>query len=264
MRSVRTLVVDDEPAARDTLRHLLAADPEITLVGECASGRSALAALRACEPELLFLDVSMPEMDGFAVLEAAGRHDLPVVVFTTAYVQFALPAFRAHAVEYLLKPFTDGRFREALEHAKSQVDRVRQGNLGRRVAALVQDGQRAGPPDDAPAVGPRERLALRTPNGVVVLPMGTIDWVDADGDHVRVHAGKTAVVARQCIGDLERELDAARFLRIHRSTIVNLDRLKELQPIYRGDYVAILHDGTRLRVSRSRRASLEARLGRQL
>ena len=189
MRTVRALIVDDEPNAREGLRQLLASDPDVTVVGECGDGRSALSALRSLTPDLVFLDVQMPELDGFAVVRAVGPTGLPVVVFVTAYDRYALKAFEAHAVDYLLKPFTDERFSKALEQAKAQIERIRHGELGRNVAALVatEVGNKAA----------RARLAVRTANGVVLLPIETIDWVDADGDYVRIHAAKATHVARQ-------------------------------------------------------------------
>jgi two-component system, LytTR family, response regulator len=263
MTEMRTLIVDDEPAARAGLRHLLSADPDIAVVGECRDGREAVAAMRDAGPELVFLDVQMPELDGFGVLRAVGEERLPVVVFVTAYDQYALRAFEVHAVDYLLKPFTDDRFREALRQAKLQVRRARLGELSRQVAALVADGAATGQAAGSPAAV-RDRLVVKTGGGVTLVPMADIDWIDADGDYVRIHAGKAAHTVRETMHHLESELDPGRFVRIHRSTIVNLERIKELQPFYRGEFVAVLHDGTRLKLSRGCRDTLEARLGRRI
>lgn len=264
MNEMRTLIVDDEPAARAGLRHLLTADPEITVVGECRDGREAIAGICDLGPELVFLDVQMPELDGFGVLRAVGGEQLPVVVFVTAYDQYALRAFEVHAVDYLLKPFTDDRFREALRQAKLQVRRARLGELSRQVAALVADGAvvRSSPSGSLSPL--RDRLVVKTGGGVTLVPVADIDWIDADGDYVRIHAGKAAHVVRETMHNLESELDPGRFVRIHRSTIVNLERVKELQPFYRGEFVAVLHDGTRLKLSRGCRDTLEARLGRRI
>jgi len=263
MRGMRTLIVDDEPAAREGLRHLLAADPEIEVVGECRDGRAAAAAIREQAPELVFLDIQMPEVDGLGVLRDVAPERRPVVVFVTGYDRYALQAFEVHAVEYLLKPFTDDRFREALRQAKLQVRRTRMGELGREMASL------AGPAGGAPAALPapaayRSRLVVKTGGNVVLVPVEDIDWIDADGDYVRIHVAKAAHTVRETMHHLETELDPARFVRIHRSTIVNLARVKELQPFYRGEFVAVLHDGTRLKLSRGCRDTLEARLGRRL
>jgi len=263
MRSMRTLIVDDEPAAREGLRHLLAADPEIEVVGECRDGRTAAAVIRDQAPELVFLDIQMPEMDGLGVLREVGPERRPVVVFVTGYDRYALQAFEVHAVEYLLKPFTDDRFREALRQAKLQVRRTRMGELGRELASLAEPAGAAPPPQRGPAAY-RSRLVVKTGGNVVLVPVEDIDWIDADGDYVRIHVGKAAHTVRETMHHLEAELDPARFVRIHRSTIVNLTRVKELQPFYRGEFVAVLHDGTRLKLSRGCRDTLEERLGRRL
>jgi len=262
MRSMRTLIVDDEPAAREGLRHLLAADPEIEVVGECRDGRAAVAAIREQTPELIFLDIQMPELDGLGMLREVAPEQRPVVVFVTGYGGYALQAFEVHAVEYLLKPFTDDRFREALRQAKLQVRRTRMDELGREIASLAET---AGPAPTAPAPASyRSRLVVKSGGNVALVPVEEIDWIDADGDYVRIHVGKAAHTVRETMNHLETELDPARFVRIHRSTIVHLARVKELQPFYRGEYVALLHDGTRLKLSRGCRSVLEARLGRRL
>ena len=266
MRGMRTLIVDDEPAAREGLRHLLSADPEIEVVGECRDGKTATAAIRDQSPELVFLDVQMPELDGLGVLRDVPPERRPVVVFVTGYDRYALQAFEVHAVEYLLKPFTDDRFREALSQAKLQVRRTRMGELGKEMATLAggTNGASAVAEKSAPAAGYRSRLVVKTGGNVVLVPVEDIDWIDADGDYVRIHVGKVSHTVRETMHHLETELDPARFVRIHRSTIVNLARVKELQPFYRGEFVAVLHDGTRLKLSRGCRDTLEARLGRRL
>ena len=255
---IRALIVDDEPAARDTIRGLLARDPAVIVVGECGDGRSALETIREAAPQLVFLDVQMPEMDGFAMLRQLAPSELPVVVFTTAYDQYALQAFEAHALDYLLKPFDDDRFREALGRAK---ERVRQGRVD-AVSRQLRDLLDGFP--DAPEVARdryHTRLVVRSGERTVVLAVRDIDWVEADGDAVRIHAARAEYVLRETMKDLERRLDPSRLVRIHRSTIVNVDRIRELQPYYRAEYVVILHDGTRLKLSRGSRARLEAVLG---
>lgn len=264
MRGMRTLIVDDEPAAREGLRHLLATDPEIEVVGECRDGKAATAAIRDQAPELVFLDVQMPELDGLGVLRDVPPERRPVVVFVTGYDRYALQAFEVHAVEYLLKPFTDDRFREALSQAKLQVRRTRMSELGREMASLAGEGGLPAADRNAPPTGYRNRLVVKTGGNVVLVPVEDIDWIDADGDYVRIHVGKASHTVRETMHHLETELDPARFVRIHRSTIVNLARVKELQPFYRGEFVALLHDGTRLKLSRGCRDTLETRLGRRL
>jgi two-component system LytT family response regulator len=257
MRLIRTLIVDDEPAARDGMRHLLTADPEIVLAGECANGREAAAAIRDTAPDLVFLDVQMPELDGFGVLRQVGVEKAPTVVFVTAFDQYALRAFDVHAIDYLLKPFTDDRFRQSLDRAKQQVRQGRLEDLSRKLAALLDH-------DEPAPVRERylDRLVVKSGGKVTLLPVGEIEWIDAEGDYVRIHVGKTWHLLRETMKNLEEQLDSARFVRIHRSTIVNLEKVKELQPFFRGEYVVVLHNGTTLKLSRGYRDNLEARLGR--
>jgi len=258
MRPIRTLIVDDEPAAREGMRHLLAADPEIVLAGECSNGREAVAAIRDTSPDLAFLDVQMPELDGFGVLREVGVERAPAVVFVTAFDQYALRAFDVHAIDYLLKPFTDDRFRQSLDRAKQLVRQGRLGDLSRKLAALLDNDESA----PAPAPSYLDRLVVKSGGKVTLLPVGEIEWIDAEGDYVRIHVGKTWHLLRETMKNLEDQLDAARFVRIHRSTIVNLEKVKELQPFFRGEYVVVLHNGTTLKLSRGYRDNLEARLGR--
>ncbi|HYL55099.1 MAG TPA: LytTR family DNA-binding domain-containing protein [Gemmatimonadales bacterium] len=260
MRPIRTLIVDDEPAAREGMRHLLAADPEIVLAGECSNGREAAAAIRNTSPDLVFLDVQMPELDGFGVLREVGVERAPAVVFVTAFDQYALRAFDVHAIDYLLKPFTDDRFRQSLDRAKQLVRQGRLGDLTRKLAALLDNDESA--PAPAPAPSYLDRLVVKSGGKVTLLPVGEIEWIDAEGDYVRIHVGKTWHLLRETMKNLEDQLDAARFVRIHRSTIVNLEKVKELQPFFRGEYVVVLHNGTTLKLSRGYRDNLEARLGR--
>ncbi len=257
---IRALIVDDEPAARASIRALVADDPQIVVVGECADGRSALHAIRDQVPHLLFLDVQMPEMDGFTMLRQLDGSALPVIVFTTAYDRYALRAFDVHALDYLLKPFDDDRFRQSLERAKEQVRRGRLGAIRQQLRDLLDES------DHPPASRDRylKRLVIKAGGRMTVLAVRDIDWIEAEGDYLRVYAGRGRHVLHEALRSLERQLDPARFVRIHRSTIVNAERIKELQPYSRGEYVAILQDGTRLKVSRNRRATLESALGGRL
>jgi len=267
MQLIRTLIVDDEPAARAGLRQLLATDPEIVVAGECASGREAVTAIQDAAPDLLFLDVQMPELDGFGVLREIGTEGVPAVVFVTAFDQYALRAFEVHALDYLLKPFSDARFRESLTRAKEQVRRGRLGQLSRKLAALLDTYSESAPRGVGGHVAPRgylERLVVKSGGRVTLLQVGDIEWIDADGDYARIHVGKTWHLLRETMKRLEQQLDPARFVRIHRSTIVNLEKVKELQPFYRGEYVVVLHNGVALKLSRGYRANLETRLGRTI
>lgn len=263
--TIVTLIADDEPTAREGMRHLLRRDPEIVVAGECANGREAARAIRSTAPDLVFLDVQMPELDGFAVLREIGVERAPAVVFVTAYDQYALRAFEVHAIDYLLKPFTDDRFRESLERAKQQVRQGRLGELSRKLAALLETYGESLPGAVAP---PRrtylERLAVKAHGKVTLLRAAEIEWIDAEGDYVRIHVGKAWHLLRETMKNLEQQLDPERFVRIHRSTIVNLEKVKELQPFFRGEYVVVLHNGTTLKLSRGYRDHFQTRLGRAI
>lgn len=275
MEAIRTLIVDDEPAARAGMRQLLAGDPEVVVTGECSNGREAVAAIQEDTPDLVFLDIQIPELDGFAVLRTIGIDGAPPVVFVTAYDQYALQAFEVHAIDYLLKPFSDDRFRASLARAKAEVRHGRVADLSRRLAALLETygahpaALSPAPPSPTPSPAPSpsgylERLVIKAAGKVTLLRTSEIEWIDADGDYVRIHVGKTSHLLRETMTRLEAQLDPARFVRIHRSTIVNLERVKELQPFFRGEYVLVLTGGATLKLSRGYRAKLEARLGRTL
>ena len=238
---LKALIVDDEPAGRDCLHDLLAKHADIELVGECADVAAAMTALRETAPDVVFLDVEMPGADGFRLIEEIGPRKMPAVVFVTAHEEYALRAFEVDAVDYLLKPFDQERFLSSLSRAREEV-----AVLGRRL------GERR----------PLERLPVRSAGRVSFLKTSEIEWIDAAHNYVRIHttAGKMHV-ARQAISELEARLDANRFLRIHRSTIVNADCVHELEMTPHGAYVAILASGRRLTVSRSFRDRLPALLG---
>jgi two-component system LytT family response regulator len=262
---VRTLIVDDERMARKRLRTLLAADADVDIVGECANGRDAVAAIQERDPDLVFLDIQMPELDGFAVVQAVGVAEMPVTVFVTAFDQYALKAFEAHALDYLTKPFDRERFQMSLGRAKQQVrlrDAARReigiaslhrrdpsgSELAERLVALLAGLERQ--------QHYAERLMVKSAGRVVFLRVDEIDWIEAAGSYVRLHVGRDAHLLHEGIAALMGRLDPGRFARVHRSTIVNLDRVKELQPWFHGDAVAILRDGTRLQVSRTYRETL--------
>ena len=254
MSTIRTLIVDDEPAARETIRLLLSGDADIEIVGEAGDGRSALEAIREERPQLVFIDVQMPELDGITVLRQLDPGELPVVVFVTAYDRYAVDAFEVHALDYLLKPFDDARFREALGRAKQRVRQGQLGNLGQELAALL----------GAAAPGKYlRRLVIKNGGRVTLLGVDEVDWIEADGDYIKVHAGKGWHLLRETMKHIETQFDPSRFVRIHRSTIVNVERIKELQPWFRGEYVVKLADGTSLKLSRGFKPHLEAALGRE-
>jgi two-component system LytT family response regulator len=253
---IRTLIVDDEPLARQRLRKLLEADPEITIVGECGDGRQAVADLQELQPDLAFLDVQMPVLDGFDVLEALVGQRMPVVIFVTAYDRYAVKAFEVQALDYLLKPFDKDRFMAALQRAKDQLRQAEVGNLEDRLRQLLQVV-----PNRPRAA---DRLVVKSAGRVYFVRHEDIDWIEAAGNYVRLHAGKEEHLLRQPLGALESKLDARRFVRIHRSTIVNIDRIREVQAAFHGESVVFLHDGTELAVSRGHREKLEEAVGHSL
>ena len=237
MAAIRALIVDDEPLALSNLRVLLRRDPDIELVGECGSGAEAVAAIRAHRPALVFLDVQMPELDGFDVLELLGTDVPPAVVFVTAYDQYALRAFDAGALDYLLKPFDDARFAQALARAKERL------------------AQAAAAP---PAM---VRLAVKSGRQVLFVPLADVDWIESADYCVDLHVGAKTVALRRSMAAVESELDAAGFCRVHRTAIVNLARVRALDTGVDGDMEVVLADATRVPLSRRYRAQLQARLG---
>jgi two-component system, LytTR family, response regulator len=239
---LRAIVVDDEPLARQSVRLLLERDPEIEFAGECA-GIDAPALVGRTSPDLMFLDVQMPEVDGFDVLQVIGTDAVPAVVFVTAYDEYALRAFDVHAVDYLLKPFDDARFARALERAKGEV-RAHRKNEG--LQALVRER--------APYA---RRFLVRVRDKVVVVNADDVDWIEAADYYVSLHTGSKTHLLRETMSDLEKRLDPEKFFRAHRSAIVNVERVREIHPLFRGDCALVLSDGTRVRLSRTRRASFE-------
>ncbi len=255
MEKIRTLIVDDEPLAREGVRVLLQQDPEVEVVGECANGREAVRAIEDLGPDLVFLDVQMPEIDGFDVLTRIDAARMPVVVFVTAYDQHALRAFEVHALDYLLKPFKDDRFRTALAHAKTQIRQQKVSEVSQRLVALLEQTTGSTPSNDEPYL---RRLVVKTGGRVFFINVDEIDWIEAADYYVRLHVGPTSHLLRETMSNLERQLDPQQFQRIHRSTIVQLDGIAALEPAYHGDYVVLLRDGTQLKMSRRHRQKVEA------
>jgi two-component system LytT family response regulator len=222
MKGTRVLIVDDEALARERVRTLLEASDGVTIVGECSGGREAVDAIIDKRPDLVFLDVQMPDLNGFEVLEAVATEWLPAVIFVTAYDEYALKAFDVHAIDYLLKPIEPERFHKALARAT------------KRDLLSFLDAQ------------PIDRLVIRTRSKVSFLKPSEIDWIEADGKHARLHAGSETHVVRHTLTRLEQRLAPHGFVRVHRSAIVNMDRIKELEPWFHGEFVVILKDGTKL------------------
>jgi two-component system, LytTR family, response regulator len=252
---IRVVIADDEPLARNRVRRLLSGEKDIEIVAECKNGREVVAALELHRPELVFLDVEMPEMDGFGVIEQVGPEQMPVVVFVTAYDQYAVQAFETHALDYLLKPFDEERFRKALQRARTHMERARSGEVATRLLAMLNDVR----PQPTP---PSDRLVIKTGGRVVFLKSEEIDWVEAAANYVRIHTGNDEFLMRETMNAFEAKLDTRRFMRIHRSIIVNLEKIKELQPCNNGEYIVVLRSGKELSLSRSFRDRIQDYLRR--
>lgn len=252
--NIRTLIVDDEALARERLRALLASETDLEIIGECSDGAEAVEALERDPPDLVFLDVQMPELDGFGVLEAARPARMPAVIFTTAFSEHALRAFEVHALDYLLKPFDLERLRVALDRARQRLHQTQAGALNEKLNALLAEMRPAQPKVD--------RLVIKTAGRVMLVRTAEVDWIESADNYVNLHIGPDSHLLRETMASLEARLDPKHFLRISRSTIVNLDRVKELQPMFHGDYAVILRNGARLSLSRSYRDKLQHLLGK--
>ena len=237
--------MDDEAAARRRIRQFLSELPEAEVVGECESGQEAVTAIEAVAPDLLFLDVHMPRMNGFEVIERVGKRRVPAVIFVTAYDQFAVRAFEVHALDYILKPFDRHRFRGAFERAKGRIEDAQAAGLGRRLRGLLNH-VRGGNGE-----GCLNRLEVKAGGRTVFVPVGEVDWVGAADNYLELHVGKETHLIRETMSQLEARLDHAKFARVHRSTLVNIDRVRELRPLFNKDHFLILRDGTQLTVSRT-------------
>lgn len=244
MKRYRTLVVDDESLARKRILRLLGNEPDMEVVGECTNGREAVSFLNRENADVMFLDVQMPEMDGFSVLREVGTRKVPAVVFVTAYDSYALQAFEVNALDYLLKPFDERRFHEAIDRVRDRLSNHQNG-IDERLAAIIDNM--------TPAKNNRGRIAIKTGGKVMFVNLSDIDWVEAADNYACLHCGGTTHVLRETMNSLETKLDKSVFVRIHRSVIVNVDRISEMQPWFRGDYLVILKDGTKLKLSRTYR-----------
>jgi two-component system LytT family response regulator len=253
---IRALVVDDEPLAREMIREMLATDLEVEVVGECANGREAIEAIKASTPDLVFLDVQMPELGGFEVLESLDPNTTPYVIFVTAYDQYAVRAFEVHALDYLLKPFDRERFEVAWQRAKAQIKLDRTSRRDQDIIALLEELK----------AGPRylERLVIKNGGRVFFMHVQDIYCIEAEGNYVRVYDNQKGYLLRETISSLEEQLDPKQFLRIHRSAIVKIDRIKEMQPWFHGEYRIIMENGKQLALSRNYRANLQEAVGNTL
>jgi two-component system LytT family response regulator len=253
---MKVLIADDELLARKFIRRMLKQDPEVEIVAECNNGAEAVAMIRKEKPDLVFLDVQMPEMNGFAVLDALKLDHLPEIIFTTAYESYAIRAFELHALDYLLKPFDQVRFEAALKYAKerfrSQRDSEKQTQIGTLLESIRAQQHYL------------DRVIIRTGGRITFLQTREIDWLEADDKYVHLHTGKGTRMVRQTLSAMEEQLDPKKFVRVHRSAMVNTDRIKELQPLFNGEHSLILDNGTRLTLSRKYKEKLFELLGKPL
>lgn len=258
MGKIRALIVDDEPLAREGVRILLKNIPDIIVAGECQNGRQALKMLKTEAIDLIFLDIQMPEMDGFQVLSHIPMEQLPVVIFITAYDQYAVRAFRVHALDYVLKPLDEDRFREAVERAAEIIRQRRVSEFVVRLAPLLAEtGQRAAA---ASGQGYAGTVAVPVSGKIVLLRADEIDHIAAADYYAEIHTGKQVYLLRESMASLEKRLDPERFARIHRSTIVSVMRIKSLEPLFNGEYAAVLQDGTSLKISKTYLPQIRKRL----
>jgi two-component system LytT family response regulator len=252
---LRTSIVDDELLSRKKIRAFLQEYTEFQVVGECADGEQAVAAISALRPDLLFLDVQIPGRNGFEVLDGVAAKALPAVIFITAFDKYAVRAFEVRALDYLLKPFNKARFGEALQRFHEHKSCVNRIERKQELKAALQEIQRESRDS--------ERILIKSGSRIIFLRKGLIEWVEAQGDYVKFHTGKESHILRETMTAAAERLDPTRFVRIHRSRIVNLDHVREIRPLWGGDYSVLMRDGTELTMSRTYRASLQAALGGQ-
>ena len=242
---VRALIVDDEPLARERLRRFLAREQDFELVAESPNGEAAVRDIAELRPDVVFLDVEMPEASGFDVLAQLAADACPLIIFVTAYDRYAIEAFDAHAIDYLLKPYTRERFSRAVERARQQLARDSRVDIDQRLSALLASRASGG--------AFLRRVMIKTAGRIYFIDTADVDWIGAEGNYLALHLGAETHLLRETMGDLLAKLDPAEFVRIHRSTIVNANRVKELRPLFSGDYRAVLRDGTQLNLSRAYR-----------
>ncbi len=251
---IRTIIADDERLAREKLRILLASEPNIHLVAECQDGAQTLSGVRNLRADLLLLDIQMPGMDGFEVLNELSADEMPVVIFTSAYDQYAIRAFEAHALDYLLKPFDQERLHHAIERARVELNKSQDREITHRILNLLSHVKA----EMLPAALPEDRLVIREKGRVVFLTLNEIDWIEASANYVCLNVGKESHLYRETISRISERLNPNHFVRIHRSTIVNVRKIKELIPVNSGEYIVVLKSAKELSCSRGYRASLES------
>lgn len=261
MTAIRTVVVEDEPVSRERLVALLADEPEVEVVATCADGRSAAETIAAAEPDLVLLDIQLPELDGLSLARTLAGDRRPAVVFITAHDQYALPAFEIHALDYLLKPFSEERFRESIAHVRRHLQQQHATTLGRQILAMMPEVGFAGVPAK-PVPRRPQRLAVKGGGRVYFVKADDIDYCEAAGNYACLHAGSQTHLIRETMNSLEARLDPEVFVRIHRSVIVNVERIQEIQSTMGGESIVRLRDGTRLTMSRGYRDALQSRIVR--
>ena len=249
------LIIDDEPLARRSIRKCLKAFPEFVVAGECGDGESAVTAICQLKPDLVFLDIQLPECDGFDVIRAVGRDKMPVTIFVTAYDRYALQAFEAHALDYLLKPFSDDRFRDSLLRARQALEMGKQQPPNHQLSRLLEEMNRK--------KKYVERIPVPTKGRFLFVNVRDLAWIEAEGNYLRLHGTGGSHLLRSNMNDMEARLDPTRFMRIHRSTIVNLQRIRELQPWFHGHHRVVLTGGQELKLSRYQKDKLRLLLGKQ-
>jgi two-component system LytT family response regulator len=245
---IKTLIVDDEPLARERIRRMLQDEKDITIVGECVGGLEAVETIERVAPALVFLDIQMPQMNGFEVLQSIELPNMPVVIFVTAFDQYALKAFEFHALDYLLKPFSKDRLRSALNRAREQIEMTQPNTVDQRITALLNDFKTENKY--------LERLLLKSSGRIYFVKTDEVDWIESAGNYAKLHVGQQTHLLRETMSGLEESLNPENFLRIHRSCIVNIDRVKELHPLFSGDYVVVMQDKRELTLSRNYRDRL--------
>lgn len=245
---IKALIVDDEPIARDRVRRMLREETDIEIVGECGNGKEAVAFINENKPDLVFLDIQMPEINGFEVLQNINPVKPPAIIFVTAYDHYAIQAFDVHALDYLLKPFNRERFKRAVERAHEQIEKAQTGKIDERLTSLLADLTKR--------KKYLERLVVKSVGRVFFLRTEEVDWIEAAGNYAKLHVGREGHLIRETMNGLESKLNPDKFLRIHRSTLVNIDRIKELNPLFSGDYTVMLKNGVELTLSRNYRDRL--------
>lgn len=256
VKKIRAVIVDDEPLARERIRTLLAGERDFEIAAECRDGGEAIEAIESLNPDLLFLDVQMPEVDGFDVLLSCDVKRLPAVIFVTAFDRYAVRAFDVHALDYLLKPFDRARFVEALDRARQRIRQSEETGSRLELDELLADLRRER--------GDRARILVRSSDRIVVLSLDEVDWIEAAGNYMRLHVGSEIHLLRETMSGMESRLPPDRFVRIHRSTMVQVERIKELVQMFNNEFLVVLQNGEKLKLSRTYRPELERRLGKPL